>query len=253
MNTKKSCLIAGLVSGAILAFAAKLLYEQRSRERIPSAETLDDAQVIRAFSRISSLPQMALMRKMVLNRALNLCSLGHALDLGCGPGYLVAELARSSADLFVTGIDLSEQALIEARQRTVLASINDRVDLRYGDAVEVPLPDNTIDLVVSTLSLHHWNSPVDVFNEIKRVLRPGGSFVIFDLRRDMSTPFWLLIWFVSNVVVPEALKRIYEPMASRDAAYTPAEAQQLVSASKLTGWQVDAGPMWLFIEGRLDS
>jgi ubiquinone/menaquinone biosynthesis C-methylase UbiE len=195
---------------------------------------------------------MALMRKMVLNRALNLCSQGHALDLGCGPGYLVAELAQSSADLFVTGIDLSEQALIEARQRIVLASINDRVDLRYGDAVEIPLPDNTIDLVVSTLSLHHWNSPVDVFNEINRVLRPGGSFIIFDLRRDMSMPFWLLICFVSNVVVPQALRQINEPMASRDAAYTPAEAQQLVSASSLTGWQVDAGPLWLFIEGKTE-
>ena len=193
------------------------------------------------------------MRKMVLKRALNLCSQGHALDLGCGPGYLVAELAQGSQDLFVTGIDLSEQALKEAHQHLVIASISDRVDIRFGDAAEIPLPDNTLDLVVSTLSLHHWNSPIDVLNEIKRVLRPGGSYLIFDLRRDMAMPFWLLIWFVSNVVVPQALKQINEPLASRDAAYTPAEAHRFVSASKLNGWQVDAGPMWLFIEGRLDS
>jgi len=52
-------------------------------------------------------------------------------------------------------------------------------------------------------------------------------------------------------VVPRALKQINEPMASRDAAYTPAEALRLVSTSKLTGWQVDSGPIWLFIEGSL--
>ena len=165
----------------------------------------------------------------------------------------MAELAQGSADLFVTGLDLSDQALEEARQRTVLASINDRVDLRYGDAVEIPLPDNTIDLVVSTLSLHHWNSPIDVFSEIKRVLRPGGSYLIFDLRRDMAAPFWIFIWFVTNVVVPQALKEINEPMASRDAAYTPEEAYHLLSASNLRGWKIDVGPMWLFIRGSLVS
>ena len=69
MNTKKSCLIAGLFTGAVLTFAAKRLYDQRSRERIPSIEGLDNEQVMGAFSRISSLPQMALLRKMVLKRA----------------------------------------------------------------------------------------------------------------------------------------------------------------------------------------
>ena len=126
------------------------------------------------------------------------------------------------------------------------------VDIRAGDAADIPLPDNTIDLVVSTLSLHHWNSPVAVFNEINRVLRPGGAYLIFDLRRDMAMPFWLLIWFAANVVFPRALKQINEPMASRDAAYTPVEANQLLNASNLTGWQVETGPMWLFIQGRLN-
>lgn len=251
MKIKNGCLFVGLLTGAVLSLAAKRLYEQRSTERVPGQEGIESDQVMQAFNRISSLPQMALMRNMVLKRALNSCSQGHALDLGCGPGHLVVGLAAASPDLFVTGMDLSNQALETARQKAELANVGDRVDLRQADATEIPLPDNTIDLVVSTLSLHHWLSPVEVFNEVKRVLRPGGSYVIFDMRRDMAAPCWLLIWFVSNVVVPRALKHINEPMASRDASYTPYEAGQLLSASNLTGWQVDPGPMWLFIEGKI--
>jgi len=92
-------------------------------------------------------------------------------------------------------------------------------------------------LVVSTLSLHHWSDPVAVLDEITRVLRPGGSLLIFDLRRDMAAPFWLLLWFVTRVVVPAALRRANEPLSSRDAAYTPQEAAQLAAQSRLSGWR----------------
>ena len=73
--------------------------------------------------------------------------------------------------------------------------------------------------------------------------------MIFDLRRDLAFPFWSLIWFATNVVVPRALRYIGEPLGSRNAAYTPAEAASLAEASKLTDWRVTAGPLWLTIEG----
>ena len=80
---------------------------------------------------------------------------------------------------------------------------------RRGTWRRSPFPDDSLDLVVSTLSLHHWRDPVGVLDEIARVLRrpepaegqPGGSFLVFDLRRDMAAPFY------RAVVVRHALRR----------------------------------------------
>ena len=77
----------------------------------------------------------------------------------------------------------------------------------------------------------------------------GGSFLVFDLRRDMAPPFYLLIWFATRFVVPSTLRRVNEPLSSRDAAFTPQEAATLAGQSQLAGWRVTRGPLWLTIEG----
>jgi ubiquinone/menaquinone biosynthesis C-methylase UbiE len=104
-------------------------------------------------------------------------------------------------------------------------------------------------LIASTVSLHPWSEPVAVLDEVARVLRLGGSYLVFDLRRDLSLPTWLLLWFATHVVVPCALRRINEPLGSRDAAYIPHEAAELADRSCLEDWQITRGPLWLIIEG----
>ena len=154
----------------------------------------------------------------------------------------------------MTGIDLSDEMLDQGQDNARRAGVADRVSFRRGDAQQIPFPDASLHLVVSTLSLHHWSDPVAVLDEIARVLRPGGSFLVFDLRRDMIAPCWLLLWFATRVIVPAALRRVNEPLSSRNAAYTPQEAarlaaESLAAQSRLRGWRVTRGPMWLTIEG----
>jgi hypothetical protein len=60
-----------------------------------------------------------------------------------------------------------------------------------------------------------------------------------------------LLSFATHVVVPPALRRIHEPLGSRDAAYTPREAAQLAARSRLAGWRIIPGPLWLILEGTL--
>jgi ubiquinone/menaquinone biosynthesis C-methylase UbiE len=244
-------LVGGLAT--VVVGTAWQVFRRRSRERLPGQEGLDDPEVARAFGLIAIMPPMRLMRWFVARRAAALKQEGLAVDLGCGPGHLVIKLAQVAPAFHVTGLDLSDEMLVRAERHALRTGLQERVAFKKGDAVQIPFPDASLELVVSTLSLHHWRDPVAVLNEIARVLRPGGSFLIFDLRRDMTAPPYLLLWFVTRCVVPRALRRANEPLASRNSSYTPAEASPLAAQSRLSGWRVTSGPLWLTIEGSMSG
>ncbi len=235
----------------ILAVLAGLwrVFDRRSRERIPTLEGIDDPEVSRAFEWVTGMPHMRWIRRYVSSRAAALKDQGSAVDLGCGAGQLVMELALMAPGLHVTGIDLSEKLLEGARQSARRAGLQDRVDFRVGNVEQLPFADQSLDSVISTGSLHHWSNPVAVLNEVDRVLKPGGAYFIFDLRRDMALPFYLLMWFATQFIAPPVLHRINEPMNSRNAAYTVQELVELAQQSSLGGGQVTAGPVWIVLAG----
>jgi ubiquinone/menaquinone biosynthesis C-methylase UbiE len=225
------------------------VFSRRTQERIASPEGIDDPEVADAFKWVSGMPQMRWMRRFVISQSLLLKDQGEAVDLGCGAGQLVMELAHHAPGLHVTGIDLSEEMLANARSSAQRQGLSGQVDFRLGNVEEIPFPDHSLDLVISTASLHHWSEPVRVLNEIERVLKPGGAYNIFDLRRDMALPFYLLIWFATQFVVPAALHQINEPMGSRNASYTVRELVDLAQLSALHGWKVTTGPLWIVLAG----
>jgi ubiquinone/menaquinone biosynthesis C-methylase UbiE len=235
---------------AVLLAGLWRVFSRRTQERIPSQEGIEDPEVAAAFKWVSSMPQMRGMRRFVISQSLQLKDQGEAVDLGCGAGQLVMELAKNAPGLHVTGIDLSEEMLANARISSQQLDLEDRVEYRLGNAEEIPFPDQSLDLVISTASLHHWNEPVKVLNEVDRVLKPGGAYYIFDLRRDMAFPFYLLIWFATQFIVPAALHQANEPMGSRNASYTIQELVDLAQRSRLHGWKVTTGPLWIVLAGK---
>ncbi|MBI2755398.1 MAG: class I SAM-dependent methyltransferase [Chloroflexi bacterium] len=104
------------------------------------------------------------------------------LEIGSGPGELSIEIARRLPGSDVVGIDLAETMIRAAADRARAAGLDERVRFVLADAARLPLDDDSIDITVSTLSLHHWSDPGAVFAEIGRVLRPGGTALIYDLR-----------------------------------------------------------------------
>jgi ubiquinone/menaquinone biosynthesis C-methylase UbiE len=108
------------------------------------------------------------------------------LDIGCGPGYYVAELAEEvGPDGSVTGIDPAEPMLKVAERRCEkLASTT----LVAGEATALPVEDASFDAALSVQVLEYVGDVGAALGEIHRVLRPGGRVVLWDV--DWTTVSW---------------------------------------------------------------
>jgi SAM-dependent methyltransferase len=96
------------------------------------------------------------------------------LDLGCGSGENVTPLLARGAQ--VIAIDLSPELLELAKERVALSNFPLPVFM-VGSALDIPIPDASIDVVLCASLLHHLDIP-RAMAEIRRVLRPGGSVVV---------------------------------------------------------------------------
>ncbi len=126
------------------------LFDRRLRTRLPSPEGIDDPDIASAFEWVTNMPYMRWMRSYVSMHSLQTIDYGEAIDLGCGAGQLVIDLAKNAPHMHVTGIDLSEKLLADAQQSAQQAGVAGRVEFRQGNAEEIPFHDQSIDLVIST-------------------------------------------------------------------------------------------------------
>jgi SAM-dependent methyltransferase len=103
------------------------------------------------------------------------------LELGCGPGHLAIRLSRDHG-LNVTGLDLDPAMIERARAAAGRGSGAQRPSFVVGSATSLAFAERSFDLVVSTLSMHHWSDPAASLAEIARVLAPTGRALIWDVR-----------------------------------------------------------------------
>lgn len=99
------------------------------------------------------------------------------LDVGCGTGRLLERLARTWPEAEMIGVDPAP-GMVE------LARTKHRGDGRFrfeiSAAEELPFPDATFDLALSTVSFHHWSDPSRGLQEVARVIRPGVRLILAD-------------------------------------------------------------------------
>ena len=101
-----------------------------------------------------------------------------ALDVGCGTGFPLLELAdRLGPTSTVQGIDSWGHAVARAR-RKARARGNEHVRVVHGDAAKMPFDDRTFDLIVSNLGVNNFEVPTLVMAECHRVCRPGGHLAL---------------------------------------------------------------------------
>ncbi len=106
------------------------------------------------------------------------------LDVGCGTGTLAIEAARLVGNAGrVAGVDPGKEQIARARAKAAPRHLP--IDFQIGVIEQLPFPDQTFDVVLSTLLMHHLPVPLkrQGLAEIARVLKPGGRLVIADFKR----------------------------------------------------------------------
>lgn len=113
------------------------------------------------------------------------------LDLACGDGAYAVWLAeRVGPEGRVTAVDLSPAFLELAAAAAAASPVGDRIELRQGDAYNLPFPDASFDLAWCAQSMFSLPDPVGALRELRRVTRPGGVVAVLenDLLHQMILP-----------------------------------------------------------------
>jgi radical SAM protein with 4Fe4S-binding SPASM domain len=117
------------------------------------------------------------------------------VDLGAGGGidcFIAAKKLGKTGK--VIGIDMTDEMLEKARdsaKKVAKVLGYDVVEFRAGNIMELPVEDNSVDLVISNCVINLTEDKVKVLDEIYRILKPGGRFIISDIVSDKPVPGFL--------------------------------------------------------------
>jgi SAM-dependent methyltransferase len=170
------------LAGAAAAAVAVLRHGRHATRghQVPGGILIGDAVLYDSLSRLLLGPFLG---RIAADVAAVAPAGARVLEVGCGPGHLSIRLARRHG-FEVSGLDLDPAMIARARANADRPGTGDqrRPEFLVGDVATLAFPDRSFDLVVSTLSMHHWADPAAGLAEIGRVLRPGGRALVWDLR-----------------------------------------------------------------------
>ncbi len=165
---------------------------------------------------------------------------GCCIDLGSGPGHLGMALAQKS-ELEIILLDKKTDMLKIARKNIDDRNLGGRVKTLLADVSSLPLADCSVQLVASRGSLFFWDEPIRVFNEVYRVLAPGGAAVIGGsfgnprIKREVDRKMM------------EINPKWHEDVLKRIGPDEPAKWKDILSQSVIPNFYIDHTPysMWI--------
>jgi arsenite methyltransferase len=108
------------------------------------------------------------------------------LDVGCGRGLLLVGAAKRLQAGHAVGLDIhNHNGAAAAMENARIEGVAERIELKDGDVRELPIPDASFDIIVSSLAIHTISDAAgreSAIREMARVLKPGGQLALADLR-----------------------------------------------------------------------
>ena len=217
-------------------------------ERVPEPEVIFDRSLAEYYSRLAKkymkIPCQRVLYKIKAKGIVE----GRALDVGTGPGIFPISITKAYPKIRFTGIDLSPVMVEVATENAREFRLEGLVNFREGSAYQLPCPEKSVDLVTCVNTLHHLQDPVAFFNEVDRVLKEGGHFVIVDFHRDVSR---IALWFFNLIwkwVITRNGLGTESFMESVQSSYTVSECRNLLEKASLKRWVIYTRSLEMWIE-----
>ncbi len=220
--------------------------------RVPEPEVMRESDEVEAYSSAAAQAYLDKIDDTFVEHAVRLVAgraAGRALDIGTGPGQIVLKLGRRLPGWQFIGVDRSpnmiRQACASARDRGSKLRARQKQDTKsedsdpevqgrffIADGNRLPFAGESFDLVLCNSVLHHLAEPQRLLAEVARLTKPDGAILIRDLRRPSRLAYPLHVrWYGRHYT--GLMYKLY--CASVRSAYTAAELEALLRASRLAG------------------
>lgn len=206
-------------------------------ERRPEPEYMDDHDEARAYAETDFSEVNERFVTRLLDAAASAPENAIALDLGCGPGDIPLRVAQARPSWHVAGFDASLAMLGFARREERQRDPGRRLWWVLGDAKRCPFPNRSFDVVYSNSILHHISEHVSLWQEIRRLLKPGGFIFVRDLYRPATEDAARRIVQQYAADASELLQEEY--YRSLLSAYTPDEVRGQLANAGIAGLRVE--------------
>ena len=164
---------------------------------------------------------------------LNLKDYSRVLEIGPGPAWISIIIVKKNHTIQLTGLEISKDMIRVANQNVKDEKVEDNIKFFNGNAKNMTMfEDQFFDAVIAHDSLHHWEEPLQIFNEIARVLKNDGVLCIGDGRRDISIGA-KIIFNLAKLFISKQISYYWK--TSIIAGYTPSEVRDMLDQTDLKG------------------
>jgi ubiquinone/menaquinone biosynthesis C-methylase UbiE len=136
------------------------------------------------------------------------------LDIGCGIGG-AARTLMTEFDCQVTGVDLVEEYIEAARMLNTRIGLDEKILFKQSNAIQLPFDDDSFDVVFSQHITMNIKDKGRLAQEVRRVLRPGGRFVLYEICAGSIAPLhfplpWASDSAINYLIEPQRLRQKLE-------------------------------------------